>query len=150
MAILKIARAGHPVLLEVAKEVDDPASPEARALVRDMIETLEDAGGIGLAAPQVHASVRVVIFFVPERRTGDDEEDTAEEGAAINGLFGRHFPHRVIGWLSCSTAALSFLVALLAFYNFIQLPGDQRIIAHRLSIIGGGPLAYTSNPLRSG
>ena len=53
-------------------------------------------------------------------------------GAAINGLFGRHFPHRVIGWLSCSTAALSFLVALLAFYNFIQLPGDQRIIAHRL------------------
>jgi len=53
-------------------------------------------------------------------------------GAAINGIFGRRFPHRVIAWFSCSTAALSFLVALLAFYNFIQLPGDQRIIAHRL------------------
>lgn len=102
MAILKIARAGHPVLLEVAKDVDDPASPEARALVRDMIETLEDAGGIGLAAPQVHASVRVVIFFVPERRTGDDEEDTAEElTVMINPLIEPQGDETELDWEAC-------------------------------------------------
>ena len=53
-------------------------------------------------------------------------------GASINGILGRRFPHPVVAWLSCSTAALSFLVALLTFYNFIQRPGDQRIITHHL------------------
>ena len=53
-------------------------------------------------------------------------------GAAINGILGRRFPHPVIAWLSCSTVALSFLVALLSFYNFIRLPEDQRIITHHL------------------
>jgi NADH-quinone oxidoreductase subunit L len=53
-------------------------------------------------------------------------------GAALNGILGRRFPHPVIAWLSCSTAALSFLVALLAFYSFIQRPEDQRMVAHHL------------------
>jgi len=53
-------------------------------------------------------------------------------GAAINGILGRRFPQPVIAWLSCSTVALSFLVALLSFYNFIRLPEDQRIITHHL------------------
>jgi len=50
----------------------------------------------------------------------------------MNGILGRRFPHSVIAWLSCSTVALSFLVALLSFYNFIRLPEDQRIITHHL------------------
>lgn len=78
MAILKIARMGHPVLKARADPVADPKSPEIQQLVRDMMETLEDVGGIGLAAPQVHVSKRVVIFFVPgERRTttGEPAED---------------------------------------------------------------------------
>ena len=63
MAILKIARMGHPILLEVAIPVTDPTGSEIASLVDDMIETLQDSGGIGLAAPQVHVSMRVVIFF---------------------------------------------------------------------------------------
>src|SRR5665213_404719 len=76
MAILKIARMGHPVLRRVAAPVTDPTAPEIRRLVADMEETLADIGGAGLAAPQVHASLRVVIFRVPaERVTGraDDQ-----------------------------------------------------------------------------
>ncbi len=77
MAILKIARMGHPVLARVADPVEDPTSPEVGALVRDMIETMEDAPGTGLAAPQVHVSRRVVVFFVSparsEREGGDGE-----------------------------------------------------------------------------
>jgi len=78
MAILKIARMGHPVLKAVAEPVPEPKSEAIQALVRDMVETLEDVGGIGLAAPQVHASKRVVIFYVPgERRaaSGEPAED---------------------------------------------------------------------------
>ena len=79
MAILKIARMGHPVLHQVAKPVEDPTSPETAAIVRNMLETLEDAGGLGLAAPQVHISKRIVVFVVPEARAGDGEDDGPEE-----------------------------------------------------------------------
>ncbi|MGH6969831.1 MAG: peptide deformylase [Stellaceae bacterium] len=68
MAILKIARMGHPVLREKAAAVADPAAPEIRELVADMIETMHDAGGTGLAAPQVHVARRVVVFEVGETR----------------------------------------------------------------------------------
>ena len=75
MAILKIARMGHPVLKAKAEPVADPKAQEIQQLVRDMMETLEDVGGIGLAAPQVHVSKRVVIFYVPgERRAAAGEE----------------------------------------------------------------------------
>lgn len=75
MAILKIARMGHPVLLRRADPVADPTAPETRRLVSDMIETMIDAMGTGLAAPQVHVPLRVMAFFVSERRTTDDPDD---------------------------------------------------------------------------
>lgn len=67
MAILKIAKMGHPILLEKAKKVDDPTSPKIKSLVNDMLDTLKDLGGsgVGLAAPQVHVSLQVVIFEIP-------------------------------------------------------------------------------------
>lgn len=68
MAILKIARMGHPVLRRVAEPVADPTTPEVARLVQDMIETLADIGGLGLAAPQVHVPWRLVVFHVPAAR----------------------------------------------------------------------------------
>ncbi|KAA2211766.1 peptide deformylase [Teichococcus oryzae] len=62
MAILKIARMGHPVLLRVAEPVPDPQAPEIRRLVRDMAETMLDASGLGLAAPQVHEALRIFVW----------------------------------------------------------------------------------------
>ena len=44
-----------------------------------IVKTLEDAGGLGLAAPQVHIPKRIVIFFVPESRTGGGEDDDPKE-----------------------------------------------------------------------
>lgn len=75
MAILKIARMGHPVLLQRADPVADPGAPEIRRLVADMIETMEDAGGAGLAAPQVHVPLRLFVFRVPPGRTEPAEGD---------------------------------------------------------------------------
>ena len=72
MAILKIARMGHPVLRQRAAEVEDVKHPRIHGLVSDMMETLTDIGGLGLAAPQVHMPLRVVIFHVLR------EEEVAE------------------------------------------------------------------------
>ncbi len=82
MAILKIARMGHPVLGRVAAPVEDPGAPELRQLVADMLDTMEDAGGTGLAAPQVYVPRRLVIFFVSaaraEREDGESDPEAAE------------------------------------------------------------------------
>src|SRR5204862_8201850 len=64
MALLKIARMGHPVLRGRAAEIDDPTAPWVRRLVEDMIETMEDAGGPGIAAPPLHLSNRVDVVRV--------------------------------------------------------------------------------------
>ena len=79
MAILKIARMGHPILSRPAEPVLDPSAPEIRRLVQDMVETMRDAGGTGLAAPQVHVPKRVVIFTVAAERGG---QGNGEGGAA--------------------------------------------------------------------
>ncbi|MQX35486.1 peptide deformylase [Roseospira navarrensis] len=68
MSILKIARMGHPVLAAPAAPVADPTAPAVRRLLADMVETLRDIGGVGLAAPQVHEPWRVVIYEVPAAR----------------------------------------------------------------------------------
>ncbi len=72
MAILKIARMGHSVLGRRADEVADPTAPEIGRLVADMVETLADIAGAGLAAPQVHVPLRVVIFRIPAHRADGD------------------------------------------------------------------------------
>jgi len=72
MAILKIARMGHPVLATPAAPVSDPTAPEIRRLVNDMVETMVDANGAGLAAPQVHVPLRIVVFQAPGERTEPD------------------------------------------------------------------------------
>ncbi|GGF67242.1 peptide deformylase [Terasakiella brassicae] len=72
--ILKIARMGHPVLRARAAEVKDIQAPEIARLVADMIETMQDANGAGLAAPQVHVPLRVMIFHVPRGRDAHIED----------------------------------------------------------------------------
>lgn len=85
MAILKIARMGHPILKRRAEEVVDPTAFAIRRLVADMVDTMHDADGAGLAAPQVHVPLRVVIFHVPAERVAP-EQDGDDEAAAPRGL----------------------------------------------------------------
>ena len=59
---------GHPVLLREAEPVDDPTHPEIRRLIADMAETMQDASGIGLAAPQVHVPLRLFVWRGTDRR----------------------------------------------------------------------------------
>ncbi|GFE92714.1 peptide deformylase [Acetobacter persici] len=84
MAILKIARMGHPVLLRRAEDVADVTAPEITSLIQDMMETLKDAGGVGLAAPQVHVSKRVFLYFVPESRSEGEDDPPCDVQVLIN------------------------------------------------------------------
>jgi peptide deformylase len=102
MSILKIARMGHPVLRRVADPVADPTAPEIRRLVDDMVETLWDIGGAGLAAPQVHVSQRVVIFRVPaERVTGRPDDRAQDLIAIVNPVIEPLGTAWELGWEGC-------------------------------------------------
>ena len=75
MSAKSIVRAGDPVLRRVAAPVADPTAPQIAGLIRDMEASLAEAGGIGLAAPQIGVSERVILVSVPAARKTDDPED---------------------------------------------------------------------------
>jgi peptide deformylase len=66
MAILKVARLGHPVLRKVTEPVspDELRSPKLQSFIDDMVETMREYSGVGLAANQVHASKQVAVIEV--------------------------------------------------------------------------------------
>jgi peptide deformylase len=102
MSILKIARMGHPVLRRVADAVADPSASDVADLVRDMTETLDDIGGVGLAAPQVHVSRRVIIFKVPQERTTGIEGDAPQPLTALINPMVEPVGEAVnLGWEGC-------------------------------------------------
>jgi peptide deformylase len=106
MAILKIARMGHPVLSRRADPVADPTAPEIKRLVADMIETMEDANGAGLAAPQVHVPLRIVVFQAPGSRSDGLSETEAFDHTApltvlINPMIEIVDPTPEGGWEGC-------------------------------------------------
>ena len=71
MAILKIANLGNPVLRIPAEAVKNIQSAEIQRLIDDMIETMREYRGVGLAAPQVHRSLQVAVI-----EALDDERPT--------------------------------------------------------------------------
>ncbi|MBI4636680.1 MAG: peptide deformylase [Candidatus Rokubacteria bacterium] len=66
MAILKVARLGHPVLRTVAEPVpvEVIGSPETQRLIDDMVETMREYDGAGLAANQVHTRMQIAVIEV--------------------------------------------------------------------------------------
>jgi peptide deformylase len=82
MAILKVARMGHPVLRARARAIDpgEIRSPNLQQLIDDMFETMQEYQGVGLAAPQIHESLRLFVAgFAPDENgepgpEGDDRQ----------------------------------------------------------------------------
>jgi peptide deformylase len=68
VTLLKIAQIGHPVLRERAREVsrEELLDPEMQQFIDDLVETMRDASGAGLAAIQVHRAVRIVAIEVKD------------------------------------------------------------------------------------
>ena len=75
MPVREVLRMGHPVLREKAKAVENIGSPEFKALIQDMKETMAAMNGAGLAAPQIGVGQRVVIFGVTSNPRYPDAEE---------------------------------------------------------------------------
>ena len=75
MRAQQIIRMGAPVLRRRADEILDPASKQIAALAADMTDAMVAACGVGLAAPQIGVSKRIIVFKVPEERTTATRND---------------------------------------------------------------------------
>jgi peptide deformylase len=98
MSILKVARMGHPVLRERARplEPSELRAPLLQKLVDDMIETMHEYHGVGLAAPQIHEGLRLFVALLDE-----DAGPGSEAVAVINPQIIPNTSDTQEGWEGC-------------------------------------------------
>jgi peptide deformylase len=100
MAIRTLLRMGDPRLLQVAEPVADFSDPSLHALIRDMFDTMESAGGVGLAAPQIGVGRQVVIFGFEKSARYPDAEPVPRT-ILINPLIAPLSDEEELGWEGC-------------------------------------------------
>lgn len=100
MAVRTLLRMGDQRLLEVAKPVVDFATPALAGLIEDMFDTMNAAGGVGLAAPQIGVGLQVVIFgFESSERY--PEAESVPRTVLLNPLITRLSDDEILGWEGC-------------------------------------------------
>lgn len=106
----EIVRLGHPVLRVVADEVPKErfGTRALRDLGRDLVRTMFEDNGMGLAAPQIAVPLRVFAYYVP----GDDDEDEIPPRVVVNPRLTLQGDADALGWEGClSVPGLRGLVA---------------------------------------
>jgi peptide deformylase len=103
MSILKVARMGHPVLRGRARALEraEIKSAAIQSLIDDMVETMEEYQGIGLAAPQVHESVRVFVAGLQEDARSDDDDPAIVPVPLVNPEIVTVGSEMVTDWEGC-------------------------------------------------
>ncbi len=104
MAVLEVARLGNPVLRQVARQVDlqelvDPKG-EMQQFIDDMLDTMRQEEGVGLAAPQVNRSIQVVVLESEDNERYPDEAPIPVT-VLINPVLSDFSEETVLGWESC-------------------------------------------------
>jgi peptide deformylase len=86
MALLKVAHLGNPVLRKVAQPVatEQLRAPELQLFIDDLIDTMREYDGVGLAAPQVHQSIRIVVYEVAANPRYPDTPSSAPLTVLVN------------------------------------------------------------------
>jgi peptide deformylase len=97
----EILRMGDPRLLRVAQPVEGFDTPELHALVADMFETMHDASGAGLAAPQIGVDQRLVIFGFAETNQRYPDADPVPETVLLNPTIEQLDDEIEEGWEGC-------------------------------------------------
>jgi peptide deformylase len=123
MAILKIAQMGNPILRIPAEPVKNIQAPDIQRLIDDMIETMQEYRGVGLAAPQVHRSLQVVVVEEDE----DDSEESDPPAAPIVLINPRIVPasdQMEEGWEGC--LSLPNLRGMVPRYTDIEVRAHDR------------------------
>ena len=130
MSILKVARMGHPVLRLRGRALDkgDIRDPLFQKLIDDMIETMHEYNGVGLAAPQVHESVRMFVALLDE-----DPDAKTEASVIINPEITPLSGEREDGWEGClSIPDIRGMVPRFTDISVKALDRDGRSIELRL------------------
>lgn len=101
MAILKVSRMGHPVLRQPAREIppEQIGHPAVQRLIDDMIETMTDEQGIGLAAPQVFQPLRLVVLGDPQ--ADPDDPDAIPLTVLVNPRWLARSDEQAEAWEGC-------------------------------------------------
>ena len=123
MAILKVARLGHPVLRHKASDVEikDIKAGKFRALIDDMIETMHEYEGVGLAGPQVHLPLRVFVFEVQEKVAKRRGVASVSAGALFNATYEPLGNETITDWEGC--LSVPFLGGEVARYKRLRVRG---------------------------
>jgi len=103
MSILKVARMGHPVLRTRTRPLDvgEVKSARIQQLIDDMFETMAEYEGVGLAAPQVHQSVRLFVAGFTPGPDDDAEHERVPLMALINPEITIEAPEIIEDWEGC-------------------------------------------------
>ncbi len=119
MAILKVARMGHPILRNVAEEISAKTmkSADLKALVDDMIATMIEYVGIGLAAPQVHFGLRIFVIQ-------PDPEDEATLRVAVNPVITPLGDETIESWEGC--LSVPDIHGMVPRYTRVRLEASDR------------------------
>ena len=96
MSILKVARMGHPVLRQTARSINpsDLKDPMMQRLINDMIDTMHEYHGVGLAAPQIHEDLRLFVALL-------DSDPDSEAFVVVNPEIVALSDNKVEGWEGC-------------------------------------------------
>jgi peptide deformylase len=102
MSILKVSKLGNPVLRKTAEPVspDEIKRPEFQKFIDDMVETMHEYDGVGLAAPQVHESKQVAVIEVQGSRRYPEAPDIPLL-VLINPVFLDQANEKNLGWEGC-------------------------------------------------
>lgn len=121
MAIRRILRMGHPTLREPAQPVPagEIGSPALSRLIADMVDTLHDYGGIGLAAPQIGESVRLALIEIPGGATRYGELMPMSLSVFINPVIEIIDPATAGYWEGC--------LSVPGLRGFVERPQHVRI-----------------------
>jgi len=101
VSILKVARIGHPVVRGGARPVSEEriTSPEIQRLIDDMVVTMHEYDGVGLAAPQIHVDLRLAVLEVPA--SDDRSREAVPLTVLINPVLTPLDPETALGWEGC-------------------------------------------------
>lgn len=123
MAILKVARLGHPVLRQRASDVEvaDIKAGKFNDLIQDMIETMHEYEGVGLAGPQVHLPLRIFVFEVQEKVAKRRGGKALPAGVFFNATYEGVGEERITDWEGC--LSVPFLGGEVARYKTLRIRG---------------------------
>ena len=153
MSILKISRLGHPILLEKTNPVKNIPDNEIKKIIYDMSETMIDAKGIGLAAPQVYINKQIMIFRTFNE--DDDENNEIKITALINPKISKITNETDEQWEGC--LSIPGMLGLVKRYKKIKYEGldmngniikkeaeglEARVVQHEYDHLMG--ILYTS------